>query len=83
MKVQYRQFSCNKCGAIHSKQTNHKGTIYNQKCKNWSCTPGMYDYTTMSFYVGEIEERETNFYTPPNYSEKTKLFFKKGQYHNE
>lgn len=33
LKVKYRQFACDKCGAIHSIQTNHKGQIYNQNVK--------------------------------------------------
>lgn len=75
MKLQYRVFSCDKCGAIHNIQTNHKGQVYSQKCKNWSCTPGCFDYTSMTFYGGKTVVKETSFYTPPDYSNKTKLKF--------
>lgn len=77
LKVKYRQFACDKCGAIHSIQTNHKGQVYRQKCKNWPCTAGCFDFTSMTFYNGPIEERVTSFYTPPDYTNKTRLFFKK------
>lgn len=77
LKVKYRQFACDKCGTIHQLQTNHKGQVYNQKCKNWPCTPGCFDFTTMSYHSGPTEERETIFYTPPNYLTKTRLLFKK------
>lgn len=76
-KIEYRQYACDKCGAIHSQQTNHRGKIYGQKCKNWPCTAGVFDFTSMSFYSGETEERETNFYREPDYNNKVKLFFKK------
>ena len=46
--IQYRLFSCDKCGCIHSIQTNHKGKVYSQKCQNWPCTAGCGDYTSMS-----------------------------------
>jgi len=51
--IQYRPFSCDKCGCIHSIQTNHKGQVYNQKCQNRPCTAGCFDYASMSFWGGE------------------------------
>lgn len=75
MKVKYRKYKCDKCGAIHIVQTNHMGKIYMQKCKNWGCTSGCYDFTSMSFYNGKTVIKTTNFYTPPDYSNKTKLEF--------
>ena len=78
LKIKYRQFACDKCGAIHSIQTNHKGKVYNQKCKNWPCTSGCFDYTTMSYWGGKTEIKETRFIKPPDYKNKVKLLFKKG-----
>lgn len=59
LKIEYRPFACDKCGAVQLQQTNHKGQIYNVKCKNWPCTPGQGMYTTMTFYDGPTEKRTT------------------------
>jgi len=34
LKIKYCQFACDKCEAMHSIQTNHKGQVYSQKYKN-------------------------------------------------
>ena len=73
--IKYRPFSCDKCGAIHSIQTNHKGQVYNQKCQNWPCTAGCFDYASMTYWGGETVEkiaRATN-----EFGQKRKLVFKK------
>jgi hypothetical protein len=56
-KIEYRPFSCDKCGCIHSIQTNHKGQVYAQKCKNWPCTSGCFDYTSMTYWGGKTIEK--------------------------
>ena len=74
-KIEYRPFSCDKCGAIHSIQTNHKGQVYNQKCQNWPCTAGCFDYTSMSFWGGETEEKIAR--ARDEFGNERKLIFKK------
>ena len=76
MKVAYRKFACDKCGAIHDLQTNHEGQVYNQKCNNWPCTAGRFDYTSMTFWGGKIEVKETGFYKNVGDIEKARLEFK-------
>ena len=76
MIVENRNFSCDKCGAIHKKQTNHKGQIYMQKCDNWGCTSGAGQYTSMTCWEGDIIERKCNFYRTPDYENKVKMMFK-------
>jgi len=74
-KIEYRQFSCDKCGCIHSIQTNHKGQVYNQKCKNWPCTAGCFDYTNMTYWGGETVEKIAR--ATDEFGQKRKLIFKK------
>lgn len=50
LKIEYRQFTCDKCGC--------------------------FNFTSMTFYDGNIELKETNFYQPPDYQNKVKLYFK-------
>ena len=76
MKLAYRSFACDKCGAIHSLQTNHEGQVYNLKCDNWLCTPGCFDYTSMTFWGGKTELKETEFYWRACDEQKAKLIFK-------
>lgn len=75
LKVKYRQFACDKCGCIHSIQTNHQGQVYQQKCQNWPCTSGCFDYTSMSFWGGETVEKIAR--ARNEYGNERKLFFKK------
>ena len=76
MKIAYRKFACDKCGAIHEIQTNHKGQVYSQKCQNWPCTAGCFDFTPMTFWGGKVELKEMGFYERAGDLEKAKLFFK-------
>ncbi len=76
MKIEYRQFACDKCGAIHQQQTNHEGQVYMQKCNNWPCTPGVSQYTSMSFWNGSTEEKETSFYRANDINNKVRMLFK-------
>lgn len=75
-KIKNRNFACDKCGAIHEIQTNHEGQVYNMKCKNWTCTPGCFDYTTMTFWNGNTRLKETSFYAKAGDKNKVKLLFK-------
>lgn len=75
LEIKYRSFSCDKCGCINIMRTNHEGQVYNQKCENWPCTAGCFDYTSMTFWGGETVEkiaRATN-----EFGQKRKLVFKK------
>ena len=74
-KIEYRPFSCDKCGCIHSIQTNHKGQVYNQKCQNWPCTAGCFDYASMTFWGGETVEKIAR--ARDEYGNIRKLIFKK------
>ena len=73
--IKYRPFSCDKCWAIHSIQTNHKGQVYSQKCKNWPCTSGCCDFTSMTDYGGETIEKIAR--ARDEYGNIRKLIFKK------
>ena len=74
-KIEYRPFSCDKCGCIHSIQTNHKGQVYHQKCQNWPCTAGCFDYASMTFWGGETVEKIAR--ARDEYGNIRKLIFKK------
>ncbi len=49
MKHDYRNFTCDKCGAVKKIQTNHEGQVYMQKCPSWPCTAGLGDYASFTF----------------------------------
>ena len=74
-KIEYRPFSCDKCGCMHEIQTNHKGQVYNQKCQNWPCTAGCFDYASMTYWGGETVEKIAR--ARNEYGNKRKLIFKK------
>lgn len=76
MRIEHRPFACDKCGAIHQIETNHEGQVYSQKCKNWPCTAGVGSFTSMSFWAGPVEERETNFYAKAGDKDKVRMLFK-------
>jgi len=74
-KIEYRPFSCDKCGCIHFIQTNHKGQVYNQKCQNWPCTAGCFDYASMTFWGGQTVEKIAR--ARNEFGNERKLIFKK------
>lgn len=76
LKIKYRPFSCDKCGCIHIIQCNHKGQVYSQKCKNWPCTAGQGDYTSMTYWGGKQVKKIAR--ATDEFGNIRKLFFKKG-----
>jgi len=77
LKVKSRPYACDKCGAMHQRTTNHKGQIYNQKCDNWPCTAGCFDFTSMSYWGGATVLKTTRFYRNAGDKKKAWLYFKK------
>ena len=77
MEHAHRPFACDRCGCIHHVQTNHEGQIYSQKCKNWPCTAGCGDYTSMTYWGGNVAITQSS-HVDSNTHQPVFLLFKGG-----
>ena len=54
LPIAHRPFACDKCGCMHLIETNHEGQVYGQKCRNWPCTSGRFQTTSMTYWGGDF-----------------------------